>query len=311
MAISAAKIANQTVESSEDTLGIISQTMQLCRVEQVNSDLTVDVSVLSGNRTTATLNGVKVSSAYMRGTSGMVSMPEVGSIGVVAIISSVHQVILGFLNYGAPIDKEIYSMSEGEHFIRNEQGAAVRWNDNGGIDMSSSGTSSFHIAPDIIVEGSESKASATVASESFSGIDGDIVHSIEKCYDKDIEVDMTHDEIMSSMDYSDMPSLYEKERTAVLEIQKGNVIEDVYDNESMIVKKVKLDLYTFDEDNPEAAYRIKVMSEEGNNCSILIGKDGSVQVDANVLKINTDMIDMYKSRDIEYDKLNFMRKDWR
>ena len=275
------------------------QHIALCRIEKVNPDATVDVTLVSEGAGTKTISRVRLASPYKYNDTGAIFMPEVGALAVIAIISDLYQIIIGYVNQSDGIVEEIANMEDGEFLFQTKAGSYIKFNDNKSIDIHSGENSTLVVGKDNILEATEFKQSFTVASENTQGMEGDIVYNIERCYDKDIESTLDNEELVQEASMSSTLGIDIIERVPILEIQKGNVVKNG--------EPVKLSLYEEEADNPDACYMIEVASK-GVPCRIMIGKDGSVQVEGNVVKLKCEELDLTESDLVSFTNLNFIEK---
>ena len=279
--------------------GDVSQEIAVGKVEKINADKTVNVSIITGVDTNKIFNSVRTLSPYKNGESGIVIVPEVGSLVVVVIVNSVYQFIIGYLNYHDNISNLVNNAREGEFIFKTPFGSYIKMNEDNSIDIHSGENSSLFLDKEIFVKASESSYEVDVASEKFSGVKGDIVYTTEKCYDKDISSPQTNKDIVEGLGDLLYPYIEIEERKPVIEISKGNVL----DKSNELVK-----LSIFESNNPLAAYRIKINGIEENPSEILIGKDGSIQIRANVIKIDSNKIDLTGTPKISVKNMNFMKE---
>ena len=127
-----------------------------------------------------------------------------------------------------------------------------------------------------------------------------VVQGVEKWYDNDVESELSNKEIIESVNSLGETYIELTERKPIIEIQKSNVIDDNGD-------KVKLDIYEDPQENPEACYKLEVDGRK-NKFKILIGKDGSIQIEGNVVKVKCNDLDLTESRNIGYSSLNFIER---
>ena len=293
--------ATANVEQYKNSmLGNAAQQIAVCRIDKINSDMTVDVTVMSGTSGTKMIHRVRLTSPYRNEGNGIIIMPEVGTLALVAIISDVYQFIISYLNYSDNNVEDIRELKQGEYILKSKEGSYIKFNDNQGIDIHSGGNSAIFIDNDSLFEVSETKTSTNIACESTSGVINDIVQGVERWYDKDIESELTNDEIVDSMASLGESYLEIKERKPIIEIQKGNVV----DNSG---KKVKLSLFENPEENPEACYKLEV-NGSATKFKIIIGKDGSMELEGNSLKIKCNDLDLTESNNLSYSSLNFIER---
>lgn len=294
----------QTVSNIEkynsNMLGNTPTQLAVCKIDKINSDMTVDVTVMSGTSGTKIIHRVRLTSPYRNEGDGIIVMPEVGSLAIVAIISDVYQFIISYLNYSDSSVEDIRNLKEGEYLLKSKQGSYIKFNDNQGIDIHSGSNSAIFIDNDSLSEVTETKTSINMACESTAGVIDNIVQGVEKWYDKDVESEFSNEDIVDSVASLGEAYIELKERKPIIEIQKANVIDDLN-------KKVKLELYEDPKDNPDACYKLEV-SNDNNKFKILIGKDGSMQVEANVLKLKCNNLDLTQSNKLSYSSLNFIER---
>lgn len=286
---------------NNNMLGNSPTELAICRIDKINSDMTVDVTVISGASGTKMIHRVRLTSPYRNEGDGIIIMPEVGALAIVAIISDVYQFIISYINYSDSNVEEIRNLKEGEYLLKSKQGSYIKFNDNQGLDMHSGSNSAIFLDNDSLLEVTETKTSVNVACESVAGVVGDIVQGVEKWYDKDIESELSNDEIVESVASLGETYIELKERKPIIEIQKANVVND--SNE-----KVKLELYEDPQENPDACYRLEVNGNEGSKCKILIGKDGSIELEGNVVKLKCNDLDLTESHKLSYSSLNFIER---
>lgn len=292
-------IAN--MESYNNSMLGNSQTqLAVCRIDKINSDMTVDVTVISGSSGTKMIHRVRLTSPYRNEGNGIIVMPEVGALAIVAVISDMYQFILSYLNYSDNTVDEVRNLKEGEYVLKSKQGSYIKFNDNQGIDIHSGSNTALFIDNDSLSEATETKVSINVANESVSGIVDGIVQGVEKWYDNDIESELSNEEIVNSVSSLGETYIELNERKPIIEIQKGNVVNEAKE-------KVKLSLYEEPKNNPDACYKLEVNSNKGN-FKILIGKDGSLELEGNVVKLKCSNLDLTNSNNISYSSLNFIER---
>lgn len=281
-------------------LGNTKTELAVCRIDKINSDMTVDVTVISGVSGTKMIHRVRLTSPYRNEGNGIIVMPEVGALAIVAIISDVYQFILSYINYSDSNVEEIRDLKEGEYLLKSKQGSYIRFNDNQGIDIHSGSNTAIFLDNDCLTEVSETKTSVNIANESISGIVDGVVQGVEKWYDNDVESELSNQDIVDSVSSLGETYIELKERKPIIEIQKGNVINESKEN-------VKLSLYELPEDNPIACYKLEVNGSKGA-LKILIGKDGSIELEGNVVKLKCNNLDLTNSNNISYSALNFIER---
>lgn len=283
-------------------LGNTSTQLVVCRIDKINSDMTVDATVISGASGTKIIHRVRLTSPYRNEGDGIIVMPDVGALAIVAIISDMYQFVLSYINYSDKNVEDIRNLKEGEYLLKSKKGSYIKFNDNQGIDIHSGNNSALFIDNDVLSEVSETKTSINIASESMHGIIDGVVQGVEKWYDNDIESGLTNEELVNSISSLGETYIELKERKPIIEIQKGNVIDGSKQN-------VTLSLYENPEENPEACYQLKINSKNSDDgCRILIGKDGSVEIISNVVKVKCNDIDLTESNNISYSSLNFIER---
>lgn len=294
----------QTISNVErynnSMLGNSATELAVCRIDKINTDMTVDVTVISGTSNAKMIHRVRLTSPYRNEGNGIIVMPEVGTLVLVAIISDLYQFVISYLNYTDNTVDEIRNLKEGEYLLKSKQGSYIKFNDNQGIDIHSGSNSALFIDNDNLLEVSETKTSINMACESTSGVVNNVVQGVEKWYDNDVESELSNKEIIESVNSLGETYIELTERKPIIEIQKSNVIDDNGD-------KVKLDIYEDPQENPEACYKLEVDGRK-NKFKILIGKDGSIQIEGNVVKVKCNDLDLTESRNIGYSSLNFIER---
>lgn len=294
----------QTISNVErygdNMLGNSATELAVCRIDKINSDMTVDVTVISGTSNTKMIHKVRLTSPYRNEGNGIIVMPEVGSLVLVAIISDVYQFVISYLNYTDSSVEEIRNLKEGEYLLKSKQGSYIKFNDNQGIDIHSGSNSAIFMDNDNLSEVGETKTSINMACESVSGVVNDVVQGIEKWYDSDVESELSNKEIVESVNSLGETYIELTERKPIIEIQKANVVDN--DN-----NKVKLGVYEDPQENPEACYKLEVDGGK-NKFKILIGKDGSMQIEGNIIKVKCNDLDLTESHNIGYSSLNFIER---
>ena len=294
----------QTISNVErynnSMLGNSATELAVCRIDKINTDMTVDVTVISGTSNAKMIHRVRLTSPYRNEGNGIIVMPEVGTLVLVAIISDLYQFVISYLNYTDNTVDEIKNLKEGEYLLKSKQGSYIKFNDNQGIDIHSGSNSALFIDNDNLLEVSETKTSINMACESTSGVVNNVVQGVEKWYDNDVESELSNKEIIESVNSLGETYIELTERKPIIEIQKSNVIDDNGD-------KVKLDIYEDPQENPEACYKLEVDGRK-NKFKILIGKDGSIQIEGNVVKVKCNDLDLTESRNIGYSSLNFIER---
>ena len=291
-------LPSEIIKTLIDVTGETTQELAIARVEKVNLDKTVNVSIITGTNTNKIFNSVRILSPYKSGESGIIIVPEVGSMVLMVIVNSAYQFIVGYLNHHDNTSNLINDAKEGEFIFQTPFGSYIRMNQDNSVDIHTGESSSLFLDKNMIIRASESNYTIDVAGERFSGVTDNIVHNVEKWYDEDIKSSQSNNEIIEGVGDLLYPYIELEERKPIIEISKGNVLDE--NN-----KQVKLSI--FESGNPLAAYKIKVNSDE-NPCSILIGKDGSIQIEANVIKINSNKIDLTGSHKMTVNKLNIMKE---
>lgn len=281
-------------------LGNSTTQLAVCRIDKINSDMTVDVTVISGVSGTKMIHRVRLTSPYRNEGDGIIVMPDIGALAIVAIISDVYQFVLSYLNYSDNSVEDIRNLKKGEYLIKSKQGSYIKFNDNQGIDMHSGSNTALFLDNDSLSEATETKTSINVASESVSGVVEGVVQGVERWYDKDIESDLTNSEIVDSVSSLGETYIELNERKPIIEIQKGNVVDE-------FKKNVKLNIYEESEDNPDACYKLEVNGSKGI-LKILIGKDGSIELEGNSVKLKCNNLDLTESNNISYSSLNFIER---
>lgn len=282
-------------------LGNTQTQLAVCRIDKINSDMTVDVTVMSGTSGTKMIHRVRLTSPYRNEGDGIIVMPEVGSLAIIAILSDVYQFIISYINYSDSNVEDIRSLKEGEYLLKSKQGSYIKFNDNQGLDMHSGSNSAIFLDNDSLLEVTETKTSINVACESVAGVVDDIVQGVEKWYDKDVESELSNDEIVESVASLGETYIELKERKPIIEIQKANVTDSSNN-------KVKLELYEDPQENPEACYKLEVSGKEDNKFKILIGKDGSIELEGNVVKLKCNDLDLTESHKLSYSSLSFIER---
>ena len=294
----------QTISNVErynnSMLGNSATELAVCRIDKINTDMTVDVTVISGTSNAKMIHRVRLTSPYRNEGNGIIVMPEVGTLVLVAIISDLYQFVISYLNYTDNTVDEIRNLKEGEYLLKSKQGSYIKFNDNQGIDIHSGSNSALFIDNDNLLEVSETKTSINMACESTSGVVINVVQGVEKWYDNDVESELSNKEIIESVNSLGETYIELTERKPIIEIQKSNVIDDNGD-------KVKLDIYEDPQENPEACYKLEEERRK-NKFKILIGKDGSIQIEGNVVKVKCNDLDLTESRNIGYSSLNFIER---
>lgn len=287
------------IEILQGTTGEKGLEISVCKVEKINDDKTVDVSILSGSNANKLVHSVKIVTPYKTANTGMILMPEVGATGIMVVLSDVYKFIIGFFNISDALSSLYTEMSPGEFIFRTPQGSHIKMSDNNSIDIHTGSSTALLLDNDAILETSESKTSINIAKEEYSGVSNGTVYNIEKIYDKDISSPLTNSEILTEANDLLYPDIPIDERKPIIEIQKGNVFDESE-------RPVKLSLY--ESFNPEAAYSLKVDGTE-STFKLLIGKDGSVQVMANKIKLDCNEIDLKNTPNISYGDMVFLKED--
>ena len=237
----------QTISNVErynnSMLGNSATELAVCRIDKINTDMTVDVTVISGTSNAKMIHRVRLTSPYRNEGNGIIVMPEVGTLVLVAIISDLYQFVISYLNYTDNTVDEIRNLKEGEYLLKSKQGSYIKFNDNQGIDIHSGSNSALFIDNDNLLEVSETKTSINMACESTSGVVNNVVQGVEKWYDNDVESELSNKEIIESVNSLGETYIELTERKPIIEIQKSNVIDDNGD-------KVKLDIYEDPQENP-------------------------------------------------------------
>lgn len=290
-------LPSEVISKLINLTGDVAQEIAVGKVEKINADKTINVSIITGINTNKIFNGVRILSPYKNGESGVVIIPEVGALVLVVIVNSAYQFIVGYLNYHDNISDLINNAKEGEFIFKTPFGSYIKMNEDNSIDIHTGENSSLFLDKELFVKASESTYEVDVASEKFSGVKGDIVYTSEKCYDKDVKSPQTNKDIVEGLGDLLYPYVEIEQRKPIIEISKGNVL----DENNKLVK-----LSVFETNNPLAAYRIKVDSE--GSSEILIGKDGSIQIRANVIKIDSNKIDLTGTPKISVKNMNFMKE---
>lgn len=286
---------------NNNMLGNSQTELAVCRIDKINSDMTVDVTVMSGTSGTKMIHRVRLTSPYRNEGDGIIVMPEVGALAIVAIISDVYQFIISYINYSDSNVEEIRNLKEGEYLLKSKQGSYIKFNDNQGIDMHSGSNSAIFLDNDSLLEVTETKTSINIACESTTGIIDDIVQGVEKWYDSDVDSNLSNYDIVENVSSLGDTYIDLKERKPIIEIQKANVIND--SNEV-----VKLELYEDVQENPDACYKLEVNGSAGGKCKILIGKDGSIELEGNVVKLKCNDLDLTNSHKLSYSSLSFIER---
>ena len=291
-------LPSEVIKTLIDLTGETTQELAVARVEKINTDKTVNVCIVSGTNSNKIFNSVRILSPYKSGESGIIAMPEVGSIALVAIVNTAYQFIIGYLNYHDNVTNIVSNAKEGEMIFQTPFGSYIKMNEDNTVDIHTGENSSLFLDKTMIVRASESNYTVDVAGERFSGVEGDIVYNNEKWYDEDVKSNQSNKDLVEGIGDLLYPYIELEERKPILEISKGNVLDE--NN-----KQVRLSI--FESKNPEAAYRIKINSES-RPCQILIGKDGSIQIEANVIKIDSKKIDLTNTPKMTVTNMNIMKE---
>ncbi len=291
-------LPSEVIKTLIDLTGETTQELAVARVEKINNDKTVNVCIVSGTNSNKIFHSVRMLSPYKSGESGIIAMPEVGSIALVAIVNTAYQFIIGYLNYHDNITQVVNETKEGEMIFKTPFGSYVKMGEDNTVDIHTGENSSLFLGKEMIIKAAESNYTVDVAGERFSGVEGNIVHNSEKWYDEDIKSNQSNSELIESIGDLLYPYAELEDRKPILEISKGNVLDS--NNE-------KVTLSVFESKNPEAAYRIKINSE-GKPGQILIGKDGSIQIEANVIKIKSKKIDLTDTPKMTVSNMNIMKE---
>lgn len=281
-------------------LGNSATQLAVCRIDKINSDMTVDVTVISGASGTKMIHRVRLTSPYRKEGNGIIVMPEIGALAIVAVISDVYQFVLSYLNYSDNSVEEIRNLKEGEYLLKSKQGSYIKFNDNQGIDIHSGSNTAVFLDNDSLSEVTETKSSINIASESTSGVIDGVVQGIEKWYDSDVESELSNKDIVNCVSSLGETYIELKERKPIVEIQKGNVVDE-------FKEKIKLNLYEDPVNNPDACYKLEINSSKGS-LKILIGKDGSIELEGNSVKLKCNNLDLTESNNISYSSLNFIER---
>ena len=289
----------QDIQSLQGLTGNRPTSLYVCKIEAINEDNTLEVSILSGEESNKIVHNVRVATPYKTPTSGIVFYPEVGAMGILLVINETYKFIISYFNMGDVLSSIGKQLDLGEIFLKTPFGSYIKMNNDNSIDIHTGSSTALFLDKDEIVEMSESKTSLNISKEVFSGVENNVVHTKEKYYDKDVSSSLSNSEILEEAGdllYVDIPI---EERNPILEISKGNVIDDKGN-------KVKLSIY--ESFNPEAAYRLEVKGNK-SNFSLMIGKDGSAQIDANILKINCNELDLKGTPETSYKNIVFTKED--
>ena len=129
----------QTISNVErynnSMLGNSATELAVCRIDKINTDMTVDVTVISGTSNAKMIHRVRLTSPYRNEGNGIIVMPEVGTLVLVAIISDLYQFVISYLNYTDNTVDEIRNLKEGEYLLKSKQGSYIKFNENQGIDI--------------------------------------------------------------------------------------------------------------------------------------------------------------------------------
>lgn len=286
------------IESLQGLTGNQATKLYVCKIEAINDDNTLEVTILNGDESNKIIHNVKIATPYKTPTSGMVFIPEVGAMGILLVLSETYKFIISYFNMGDVLSSISKELNLGEIFFKTPFGSYIKMNNDNSIDIHTGSSTALFLDRDEIIEMSENKTSLNIAKEEFSGIENNIVYTTEKYYDKDISSPLSNSEVLEEAGdllYTDIPI---DERKPIMEVSKGNVLDEKGN-------KVKLSLY--ESFNPDAAYRLKV---EGSKCtfSLMIGKDGSGQIDANILKINCNELDLKETPEVSYENIVFTKE---
>ena len=266
---------NQRVK---DVAGATMVNIELCKVEVVNSaTMTLDVLRLSNAKK---LTGVPFCTPVRLMDKGMIVLPEIGAVGILATTAKREFFVIGFLSY-ANSDSLKEVLTQGEMLFQSSGYGFLKMDDSGNLLLSSSSNTLSYLNETESGNISINLKSSTAARDIVSGIINNVVHEIERCYDKDISTLLSPDDLVNSVLLDESIDIIKP--TPVLEIQKGNVVDDNYN----IVK-----LQIFENENPDACYSIKVLNNTEIKMQILIGKDGSVQLIANKLQLECNVLDL-------------------
>lgn len=298
MSMANTNLPSEIIKKLIDLTGETTQELAVGRIEKINPDKTINVSIVTGTNTNKIFNSVRMLSPYKNGESGIIAMPEIGSLVLIAIVNTAYQFIIGYLNYHENTSNLVNNAKEGEFIFQTPFGSYIRMNEDNTVDIHTGENSSFFLDKDMIVRASESNYTVDVAGERFSGIQGGVVYNEEKWYDEDVSSPQTNEEMIENIGDLLYPYIELNERKPIIEISKGNVLDE--NN-----RQVKLSI--FESNNPLAAYRLKINGEE-NDCQILIGKDGSIQINANVIKIDSKKIDLIGTPRVDVNKMNILKE---
>jgi hypothetical protein len=285
------------IKTLQGLTGEQATTFNVCKVESINEDKTVNVSILSGNDSNKIIHNVRVASPYKSATSGIAFYPEVGSMAILLTISESYKFIITYFSVSdvtAEITKEL---DLGEIFFKTPCGSFIKMNNDNSIDIHTGSSTAFLMENDEIMEMSESKTEINLAKEEFSGVKNGNVLSEEKYYDKDIESKLSDSELLeeaSDLLYVDIPL---EKRVPIIEVSKGSIVDD---NNN----KVKMSIY--DSFNPDVAYMLKVNGSQ-HSFNLKIGKDGSLQIDANIVKLSCEKLDIEDTTHVKDSKIVFTK----
>ena len=108
----------QDIQSLQGLTGNRPTSLYVCKIEAINEDNTLEVSILSGEESNKIIHNVRVATPYKTPTSGIVFYPEVGAMGILLVINETYKFIISYFNMGDVLSSIGKQLDLGEIFLK-------------------------------------------------------------------------------------------------------------------------------------------------------------------------------------------------